>query len=82
MGAPHQAGYCEPAYIVLEAGEGFLMTAAIRDISALKAGVTAFLQKPVDNAELLAVLRRTLGGPAVPKKLAYLSEPARRKFLL
>jgi DNA-binding response OmpR family regulator len=49
---------------------------------ALKAGVTAFLQKPVDNAELLAVIRRTLGGPAEPKRPAYLAEPARRKFLL
>lgn len=28
---------------------------------ALKAGAKAFLQKPVDNAELLAVVRRTLG---------------------
>src|ERR1700720_2946007 len=30
---------------------------------ALKAGVKAFLQKPVDNSELLAVIRQTLGGP-------------------
>ena len=28
---------------------------------ALKAGAKAFLQKPVDNAELLAVIRRALG---------------------
>jgi two-component system KDP operon response regulator KdpE len=28
---------------------------------ALKAGAKAFLQKPVDNAELLAVIRQTLG---------------------
>jgi len=31
---------------------------------ALKEGVKAFLQKPVDNAELSAVIRRTLGEPA------------------
>jgi DNA-binding response OmpR family regulator len=57
-------------------------TGLVNQERALKAGVIAFLQKPVDNAELLAVIRRTLGGPAEPKKPAYLSEPARRKFLL
>lgn len=31
---------------------------------ALKAGAKAFLQKPVDNAELLAVIRRALGESA------------------
>ncbi len=30
---------------------------------AIAAGATAFLQKPVDNAELLAVIRKTLGEP-------------------
>jgi two-component system KDP operon response regulator KdpE len=30
---------------------------------AVKAGAKAFLQKPVDNAELLAVIRRALGEP-------------------
>ena len=35
---------------------------------ALKAGAKAFLQKPVDNAELLAVIRQTLGEPAQPRK--------------
>ena len=35
---------------------------------ALKAGAKAFLQKPVDNAELLAVIRRVLGEPALPEK--------------
>ncbi|SRR5258708_6026725 len=30
---------------------------------ALKAGARAFLQKPVDNAELLAVIRQALGEP-------------------
>jgi two-component system KDP operon response regulator KdpE len=45
---------------------------------ALEAGVKAFLQKPVDNAELLAVIRKTLGDPVDPQKPAYLSKPARR----
>jgi DNA-binding response OmpR family regulator len=31
---------------------------------ALEAGAKAFLQKPVDNAELLAVIRQALGEPA------------------
>jgi len=30
---------------------------------ALKAGAKAILQKPVENAEFLAVIRRVLGGP-------------------
>jgi DNA-binding response OmpR family regulator len=37
---------------------------------ALKAGANAFLQKPVDNAELLAVIRQALGEPARPEKPA------------
>jgi DNA-binding response OmpR family regulator len=49
---------------------------------AEEAGAKAFLQKPVDNAELLAVIRQTLGGPTEPKELASLAEPNRRKFLL
>ncbi len=35
---------------------------------ALKAGAKAFLQKPVDNAELLAVIRKALKEPAPPGK--------------
>ena len=35
---------------------------------ALKAGAKAFLQKPVANAKLLAVIRRVLGEPALPEK--------------
>jgi DNA-binding response OmpR family regulator len=35
---------------------------------ALEEGVKAFLQKPVDDAELLAVIRQTLGEPAKGKK--------------
>jgi two-component system KDP operon response regulator KdpE len=31
---------------------------------AIKAGATAYLQKPVNNAEFLAVIRKTLGEPA------------------
>ena len=37
---------------------------------AVKAGAKAFLQKPVDNAELLAVIRQTLGEAAQPEKPA------------
>ena len=37
---------------------------------AVKAGAKAFLQKPVDNAELLAVIRQALGEPEQPEKLA------------
>jgi DNA-binding response OmpR family regulator len=35
---------------------------------ALKAGAKAYLQKPVDNGELLAVIRQALGETAAPKK--------------
>lgn len=35
---------------------------------ALKAGARAFLQKPVDNAELLKVIRQALGEPALATK--------------
>jgi len=37
---------------------------------ALKAGAKAFLQKPVANAELLAVIRQALGEPAQREKPA------------
>jgi CheY-like chemotaxis protein len=37
---------------------------------ALKAGAKAFLQKPVDNAELMAVIKQALGEPAKPAELA------------
>jgi DNA-binding response OmpR family regulator len=36
---------------------------------AYEAGAKAFLQKPVNDAELLAVIRRALGEPAPTKKL-------------
>jgi two-component system KDP operon response regulator KdpE len=48
---------------------------------ALEVGVKAFLQKPVDNTELLAVIRKTLGGPVELDRSAHLAKPARR-FLL
>jgi len=35
---------------------------------ALKAGAKAFLQKPVDNAELLKVIRQVLGEPPITAK--------------
>src|ERR1700682_5991482 len=35
---------------------------------ALKAGAKAFLEKPVDNAELLAVIRQTLGETVHPER--------------
>jgi two-component system KDP operon response regulator KdpE len=34
---------------------------------AIKAGAKGYLQKPVDNAELLRVIRQTLGEPAQAK---------------
>jgi DNA-binding response OmpR family regulator len=37
---------------------------------ALRAGAKAFLQKPVDNAQLLAVIREVLGQPVQPKNSA------------
>ena len=33
---------------------------------AIKAGAKVYLQKPVDNAELLAIIRQTLGEPEQP----------------
>src|ERR1700737_3246278 len=36
---------------------------------ALKAGAKAFLQKPVDNAQLLTVIRQVLGEPPRPRKV-------------
>jgi DNA-binding response OmpR family regulator len=49
---------------------------------ALKAGAKAFLQKPVDNTELLEVIRRTLGDPAEPEITPLATEPKRRKVVL
>jgi DNA-binding response OmpR family regulator len=49
---------------------------------ALAAGVKAFLQKPVDNGELLEVIQKTLGAPAQPGEPAHLSQPNQRRVLL
>jgi DNA-binding response OmpR family regulator len=48
---------------------------------ALEAGVKAFLQKPVDNAELLAVIRQILGGPLELEKPAHAPKPVRKILL-
>lgn len=37
---------------------------------AIKAGANVYLQKPVDNAELLAIIRQALGEPAQPEDAA------------
>ena len=60
-------------FVVMERLKAFASLAVIvvsaRDVRAnrertLKAGAKAFLQKPVDDAELLAVIRQALGEPA------------------
>jgi two-component system KDP operon response regulator KdpE len=37
---------------------------------AVRAGANVYLQKPVDNAELLAIIRHALGEPAQPEDVA------------
>ena len=49
---------------------------------AIQAGAKYFLQKPVDNNELLAVIRQALGGPAQLEKPEFVADPKRRKVLL
>jgi DNA-binding response OmpR family regulator len=44
---------------------------------AFEAGAKAFLQKPVDDAELLAVIRKALGEPAQPRKATLEDQNAR-----
>jgi two-component system KDP operon response regulator KdpE len=39
-------------------------------LRSIKMGASAFLQKPVDNSELLAVIRQALGEPALPPEAA------------
>jgi two-component system, OmpR family, KDP operon response regulator KdpE len=63
-------------FVVMERFKGFpalavvpIIVVSARDARAnqeraLKAGAKAFLQKPVDNDELLAVIRQALGEPA------------------
>ncbi|HLA73469.1 MAG TPA: response regulator [Steroidobacteraceae bacterium] len=48
-----------------------IIVVSARDVSgnqerAIKAGAKVYLQKPVDNAELLAIIRQTLGEPEQP----------------
>jgi DNA-binding response OmpR family regulator len=48
-----------------------IIVVSARDVSgnrerAIKAGAKVYLQKPVDNVELLAIIRETLGEPAQP----------------
>ena len=50
-----------------------IIVVSARDVRAYKAhavqaGAKAFLQKPVDTAEFLAVIRRALGEPARPER--------------
>jgi DNA-binding response OmpR family regulator len=50
-----------------------VIVVSARDVNAnmdraLKAGAKAFLQKPVDNAQLLSVIRKVLGESAQPAK--------------
>ena len=49
---------------------------------AIKAGAKAFLQKPVDDAELLATIRKALGEPEHLKKPDDDSVPRQRKSIL
>jgi DNA-binding response OmpR family regulator len=76
----------EPDLIILDlglpAGDGFLVIERLKVERAVAAGVKAFLQKPVDNDELLAVIRQILGGPAEPERPAFASKPNRSKVLL
>ncbi len=46
---------------------------------ALKAGAKAFLQKPVENAELLRVIRQTLGESDAPTELQTRDAAGRRR---
>jgi DNA-binding response OmpR family regulator len=50
-----------------------IIVVSARDVRAnlarvLKAGAKAYLQKPFSESELLAVIRRTLGEPALPRE--------------
>jgi DNA-binding response OmpR family regulator len=44
--------------------------ARVNQERALKAGATVFLQKPIENAQLLAIIRQALGEPARPEDAA------------
>jgi DNA-binding response OmpR family regulator len=49
---------------------------------AVEAGAKAFLEKPVDNDDLLAAIRKVLGGPVQLEKAEFLPDPKRRRVLL
>jgi DNA-binding response OmpR family regulator len=44
--------------------------ARVNQERALKAGASVFLQKPIENAQLLAIIRQALGEPARPEDAA------------
>jgi two-component system KDP operon response regulator KdpE len=44
--------------------------ARVNQERALKAGANVFLQKPIENAQLLAIIRQALGEPARPEDAA------------
>jgi DNA-binding response OmpR family regulator len=49
---------------------------------AITIGAKAYLQKPVDNAELLRVIRQALGKPHLPKSLrCMILDPSKKKRL-
>jgi CheY-like chemotaxis protein len=77
LGLPAGDGYVvmERLRLVPALGVIPVIVVSARDVRAnqeraIKAGAKAFLQKPVDNAELLAVIRQALGEPAQPKPAA------------
>jgi two-component system KDP operon response regulator KdpE len=73
LGLPGGDGYAvierlkrHPALAVIP-----IIVVSARDLHANKeraiaAGATVYLQKPVNNAELLAIIRQTLGEPEMP----------------
>ena len=63
-----------------------IIVVSARDIRAnqhrvLEAGAKAFLQKPVDNSEFLAVIRDALGEPALPNESVVYDLGGRSEFL-
>jgi DNA-binding response OmpR family regulator len=70
LGLPAGDGYAVMARLKIIPALALIpiIVVSARDVQAnrdrsLRAGAKAFLQKPVDNAELLAVIRHTLGEP-------------------
>jgi DNA-binding response OmpR family regulator len=74
LGLPGGDGYTvierlkrQPALAVIP-----IVVVSARDVHAnreraINAGANVYLQKPVDNAELLAIIRQALGEPAQPE---------------